>query len=40
MLWEIKQMTPEQIEAGRRELERNRVATPESIREWMNSLKQ
>ena len=32
-------MTPEQIEAGRQELERNRVATPESIREWMNSLK-
>lgn len=38
-LWEIKQMTPEQMAAGREELERNRVATPESIREWFNSLK-
>lgn len=38
MLWEIKQMTPEQIEAGRQRLESRRVMTSTNVGDILEGL--
>lgn len=40
MMWAIKQMTPEELAAGRLELESRRVATPESIKAMFEAYKE